>query len=309
VTEQPLHVLLVEDASSGAERFRRLVAPGECLIEAVADVGHAVQAVQRSHYDAVVVDGPEAVMRLRDLAQDAALLVLRSGAAPVPLDPVDVGSQSTLDLDGLDPRSLSLSLHLAVQRHRVSQLTAAASAAAAPAGALRDPLTGLVTGERLLEDIDRMIADAVRFRRPLTVAAVQVDDVDGLLADGGRPALDCVQVHLAGVIGSMVRATDLVGRLDDGQFLIAMTATTPEAALLPVQRMQAAVDATPVAAAAVTRAVSVSVGLAGLRGLMAVDELVWAAVRVVGEAAADGPSGLRTAGWGQASAMTREPAG
>ncbi len=300
--DRPLRLLVIDGQHAASVRFRSLLPEEGCVVDDVADLQEAMAAVRRCRYDAVVVDGSEgaarALARLRRSAADCALLVLRStDGATVPLDPQDVGIQSTLDLDDLDRRTLPLTLHLAVERHRVARLMADAQASRiAGAAALRDPLTGLVSGERLLEDIDRMIADAVRFHRPLTVAVVTIDDADGLLDRIGQAGMDCVHAQVAGLVIDGLRTTDLVGRLSEGQLVLAMTATTPQAALLPIRRLQEAVRSAPSATPLSRQPVTVSVGVCELTGLMAVDELVWSAMKAAEEAGRTAVSGLVLAG-------------
>ncbi len=143
----------------------------------------------------------------------------------------------------------------------------------------RDSESGLITGERLLDDVDRMIADAVRFGRPLSVA------VAGLSAEGGPPdAADILRV--AGLIQSGVRTCDLAGRLDDGMFLLALSGTPARAAVTPLTRLQQEVAEL---APATSGGLRVAVGVAALSGLMSMEELVVRAIGLSDQAQQRGP--------------------
>jgi diguanylate cyclase (GGDEF)-like protein len=232
--------------------------------------------------------------RLRAAAADAAMVVLRSGmSGTVSLQPEDVGDRSTLDLDDLDRRTMSLTLQLAVERHRVARLLAGATAPGSVddrlsgGGGFREPVTGLMTGELLLEGIDRMIADAVRFGRPLTVAVAHVDGADEVRRTLGPAALDRVLVQVTRLMLADLRTCDLIGRLDAGQLMMVLSATSIQSAMLPLRRLQQAVrSAAP--PSPVSPPTTLSVGLCGLQGLMSVDEMVYDAIRAARKAAAGG---------------------
>lgn len=311
---QQMHVLLLEPDPVGAAAFRTIAVDRSaepCLLETAFTVADALEALSQSHYDAVVVDAAvdadrssAAVDGVRRAAREAAVLILRAHADDaVPLEPADVGVQSTLDLASLDERTLPLTLRMAIERHRLTMALQESQRQArelARAKSLRDPLTGLVMGERLLEDADTFLADAVRFGRPLTVAVADVDDFARINAARGPAVADAILVHIAQVLQQQLRASDMVGRLGGDEFLMIMPGTGPDPALIAVRRIQERLQRNPCTTGDGRRIhASISVGIAGLRGLMAIDELVLQADQAM-EAArrcgrgccrlADGPS-------------------
>lgn len=262
--------------------------------EAVSDV---VALLGRGSTDAVVVPAaaahdPQLLQRVREAATDAALVVLRDTPDdPVPLDPQDVGIQSTLEIWALEDQTLDLTLRLAVERSRLARSQALSARQAAQLAAIsspRDDLTGLPCGERLLEEVDRFLADAIRFRRPLTVALAELDDVDvsGQALDAGLA--DAHLLHTAGLMSQCLRTSDVLGRLDGRQLLVVMPGTAADAARQAVRRIQARLAEVPMHGVGL----QLSVGMAALSGLMAVDELVFEADSALHTARAAGPSGL-----------------
>ena len=144
----------------------------------------------------------------------------------------------------------------------------------------RDTESGLITGERLLEDVDRMIADAVRFGRSMSLAVACLD------GDDTAPDSDDV-VRVADVLQSGIRTCDLAGRMDDGAFMLVLTATNLSAAVTPLTRLQQAVVALPSPQAG---QLQLAVGVASLNGLMSVEDLVVRAIGLADQATEWGPS-------------------
>lgn len=301
-----MHVLLLEPDPADAAQFRALAVERSvepCMLQMASSVADAISALSSGHFDAIVVDAVvgSAVDSLRRASEEAALLVLRAhGDQVVPLDPADVGLQSTLDLADLDERTLPQALRHAVERHRLTRALEASQRQArelAASKSLRDPLTGLVMGERLLEDTDNFLADAIRFGRPMTVAVADVDGFTRINAERGPAMADAILIHIAGLLEEELRASDLVGRLGDDEFLMVMPGTGQDHATIAVRRIQHRLQRTPYPLPDGRRIhASVSVGIAGLEGLMAVDELVFQAHKALSVARTSGRGRYHLAG-------------
>ncbi|WP_157965541.1 GGDEF domain-containing protein [Euzebya rosea] len=303
MTESTARLLLVAADAEAQRRFHELSgdAGGPTWeIVVVDDTDVASRRLDTASFDAVVLPAAIAdarcLARIRRAGSDAAVVVLREDVADdVPLDPQDVGIQSTLDLWTLDARTLALTVQLAIERHRLTleqartrrqaeQLAAVASS--------RDPLTGLPVGEPLLQAADRVLADAIRFGRPLTVGLLEVHGLDGVRGAHGDGVGDGVMIHVTGLLVACLRTSDLLGRLGGDQLLVAMPGTDATSAMHAARRIQDALQARPCTVGEVVRSLEVTVGLAALSGLMAVDELVFRADAALATARTKGPSGL-----------------
>lgn len=297
-------LLLLNPPAADAARFHELM-EGEArsgwTVDAVDDVDQAARALDRGMVDALIVpaaiaEDPQVLGRLRRAAAKCALIVVRgSDDDTVPLDPQDVGIQSTLDLWTLDRGTLSLTVRLAVERNRLARTRAVARDQAAQLAALgprRDSLTGLPFGEQLLQEVDRFVADAIRFHRPLTVALVAVDGLSEVRAARGDGIGDSLLIHAAGLLSQCLRTSDILGRLGADQLLVAMPGTDAEPAAHAARRIQAHLAQTPYESAVGSFAVAATIGLSSLIGLMAVDELVFQADGALNEAARRGPAAL-----------------
>lgn len=296
-------LLLLAPPAGDAARFDELQDRGHAhwVVDRVDEVDQAIRALDRGLADALVVtaetaEDPTVIGRLRRAASKCALVVVRrSDDERVPLDPQDVGIQSTLDLWTLDRQTLSLTLRLAVERNRLARAKAVARDQAAQIAALapsRDSLTGLPVGEQLLQDVDRFLADAIRFNRPLSVALVTIDGLDEVRAARGDGVGDSVLIHAAGLLGQVLRTSDVLGRLGGDQLLLAMPGTDAEPAAQAARRIQAHLAQSPYVSSAGRFAVDATIGLSSLSGLMAVDELVFQADGALAEAVRRGPAAL-----------------
>jgi diguanylate cyclase (GGDEF)-like protein len=104
--------------------------------------------------------------------------------------------------------------------------------------ASRDSLTGLLN-RRVLEDIVKREFDrAVRYRTPLTVVFLDVDDFKMVNDRYGHDAGDIVLKYVATQLLSMTRASDVVARFAGDEFIIILPNTPVDEASEFATRMQ-----------------------------------------------------------------------
>ena len=287
-----LRVLLVEQDDVDADRLvdlLRAAAPGACGVERAHDVDDAVRLLRGGAYDAVLVDPAAegaadriaAVRRAVQAVRAAPVLVLQHRERPVDLTVEDVGEVAVVDADDLDARVLGVQLVAAVERARLgAALEDAYARQRALAGVVgaRDPLTGLWSAPVLLERVGDLVADAVRYHRPLSVCVVDLDGFGRLNAERGPAVADAVLVHLVGVVQQQLRAGDLLGRWGPDELLLALVGTPADNVRVLIERLQAAMRVFPFALGEGRRLhVSACFGIAGLEGLQTPEELVAAA--------------------------------
>lgn len=108
---------------------------------------------------------------------------------------------------------------------------------------------------------------------------------------------DSILLHIAGLLTDELRSSDMVGRLGDDEFLMVMPGTGSDHAMIAIRRIQERLQRTPYPLPDGRRIhASVSVGIAALNGLMAVDELVFEADKAMQAARRMGRAGCRMAG-------------
>jgi diguanylate cyclase (GGDEF)-like protein len=93
-----------------------------------------------------------------------------------------------------------------------------------------DGLTGLLNGRGFYEAAATELARSSRYRHPLTLAYVDLDDFKGINDRFGHARGDAVLVTVARGLRRACRSTDVVGRLGGDEFAILFPETGREAA-------------------------------------------------------------------------------
>jgi diguanylate cyclase (GGDEF)-like protein len=125
--------------------------------------------------------------------------------------------------------------------------------------AIRDPLTGTLNRQALLECLERERTRHGRTGQPFCVAMLDVDHFKKINDGHGHPVGDRVLVHLCRRMAALVRPHDVVARYGGEEFVVVMPQTRlPEAALVAERLLREAVGGDDQALPAFT----VSIGLA-----------------------------------------------
>jgi diguanylate cyclase (GGDEF)-like protein len=125
--------------------------------------------------------------------------------------------------------------------------------------AVRDPLTGTLNRQALLECLERERTRHDRTGQPFCVAMLDVDHFKKINDGHGHPVGDRVLVHLCRRMAALVRPHDVVARYGGEEFVVVMPQTRlPEAALVAERLLREAVGVDDQALPAFT----VSIGLA-----------------------------------------------
>jgi diguanylate cyclase len=101
-----------------------------------------------------------------------------------------------------------------------------------------DQLTGALNRRGLEEEFERASAACQRRSEPMCVALLDIDDFKSLNDNHGHQAGDSALVHLARVIKSTVRPTDVVCRYGGEEFVILMPGTALQESITAISRLQ-----------------------------------------------------------------------
>ncbi len=108
--------------------------------------------------------------------------------------------------------------------------------------ALTDELTNLANRRDTYEHGDDFLKQAVEENEPFSVISFDADHFKRVNDSLGHETGDKVLVKLADLAASMVRETDLVGRVGGEEFLVLLPNTTKATAILIAQRLITIVD-------------------------------------------------------------------
>lgn len=129
---------------------------------------------------------------------------------------------------------------------------------------LRDALTGLYNRRHLERQLDVEIASAVRHRKHLTVAMLDIDHFKRVNDTYGHAAGDAVLRAFAATIGQLVRPEDLFARYGGEEFTLVLRDTHPSQAMILAERVRSTIEQTPVVFGNLTIRVTSSCGIASL---------------------------------------------
>ena len=278
MTYQPLNVLLVEADGTTAEACREAIV--RVLPAAHVDVsrsdGSAMTRLERMArsgtpqplYDAIIVNVDSATDRpialLEQLAQivpGTPVLAVREGDPPFgEVDPIVAWTAEVVRATANYMPHLATILRLHVEQRRLLaeierqriELVDKAS---------RDDLTDLANRARFNETLENEIARALRFHRPLTLVALNVDGMKLINDTHGYAAGDAALSHVANCLRSEVRRFEIAARTGGDTFGVLLVDTNFDGGRNVAEKLRRRIAETPVRPAG---AVTVSVGLASL---------------------------------------------
>lgn len=129
--------------------------------------------------------------------------------------------------------------------------------------ATTDGLTGLSNRRRLDELSARAFAEAKRYGKPLSVLVTDVDHFKKVNDTHGHAAGDDVLRHVASILKSEARDTDVVGRYGGEEFVLVLPSTDAEGARELAERIRKRIEASPAATSVGEVRVTLSLGVAG----------------------------------------------
>ena len=127
---------------------------------------------------------------------------------------------------------------------------------------VQDALTGVHNRRYLTEFLDRELARAQRFNRPLALAMFDIDHFKNVNDQHGHLAGDMVLRELTGLLKAVVRKDELLARYGGEEFAIVLPETDSAAATVACERVRVAVEQHAFIYHSMRLPVTVSVGVA-----------------------------------------------
>jgi diguanylate cyclase (GGDEF)-like protein len=131
---------------------------------------------------------------------------------------------------------------------------------------VRDALTGLYNRRHLDAEVVRMFEESVRYGRPLCVALLDLDSFKAVNDRFGHDCGDEVLRRVSRILVECTRGADLVARYGGEELALVMPDTSMTAALEACERIRQQVEFEPWDEVRAGLTVTVSAGLAQIRG-------------------------------------------
>jgi len=109
----------------------------------------------------------------------------------------------------------------------------------------RDPLTALSDARHFLGELERVVSQAARHRIPAALISVDVDDLKAVNEGHGRVAGDAALRHVARLLKSLIRSSDVAARNGGGAFSLLLDHLDADSALDTAERIARCVAAHP----------------------------------------------------------------
>ncbi len=103
----------------------------------------------------------------------------------------------------------------------------------------RDNLTGLPNRMALLQGLEPLISRSRRYNNPLSIVRLKLEHPDKLDADHGAECGSEAFVRVSQLLRDQMRWADLVGRLDEDEFMLILPETPGDAATRLSEKLQA----------------------------------------------------------------------
>jgi diguanylate cyclase (GGDEF)-like protein len=101
-----------------------------------------------------------------------------------------------------------------------------------------DALTGVANVRSFYENLDNEIFRARRYKRPLTLAYIDLDDFKQINDQQGHSTGDEVLQKVAHTIETNIRVIDTIGRLGGDEFALLLPEITPKQAQVTIERLR-----------------------------------------------------------------------
>ncbi|MFN3388448.1 MAG: GGDEF domain-containing protein [Allosphingosinicella sp.] len=109
-----------------------------------------------------------------------------------------------------------------------------------------DPLTGLGNRRRFESALERVVGVAERHGAASAVLLVAVEGLAKIEERHGRFAADAALRHVAGLLSGLIRATDMVARVDEDRFALILDHLDHNSAIDTAERIERCIAADPV---------------------------------------------------------------
>ena len=143
----------------------------------------------------------------------------------------------------------------------------------------RDPLTALSDTRHFRAELERVVSQASRHKIPAALISVDVDDLKAVNEGHGRVAGDAALRHVARLLKSLIRSSDVAARNGGGAFSLLLDHLDADSALDTAERIARCVAGHPLDLGHTQLRLSATVSVASILPGDSVEEVLRRAAR------------------------------
>jgi diguanylate cyclase (GGDEF)-like protein len=162
---------------------------------------------------------------------------------------------------------------------RAALAEARAQLGEAEANAGRDPLTTLVDARQFRIELERVLSQAARHGTPAALLSVDIDGLKAINDGHGRVAGDAALRHVARLLKSLIRSSDVAARAGEGAFSLLLDHLDADSALDTAERIAGYVAAHPLDLGHAEIRIQVTISAASILAGDTVEEVLRRAAR------------------------------
>jgi len=125
-----------------------------------------------------------------------------------------------------------------------------------------DTLTPLPNRRRFVRELERVVAQANRHKTPAAVLYIDLDSLKSINDSHGHFAGDAALIHVAKLLGGLIRSTDIAARIGGDEFGLILDHLDHNSAIETAERIGAYIANNPLDLGSATVALEVSIGTA-----------------------------------------------
>lgn len=147
-----------------------------------------------------------------------------------------------------------------------------------------DMLTPLPNRRRFIRELERVTASTTRHGTQAAVLYIDLECLTAVNDTHGHVAGDAALIHVARLLGSLIRVTDLAARIGNDEFALILDQLDHNSAIETAERITRYIAAKPLDLGGTQVELQVSIGVAAVMAGDSVDDVLRRANRNIGRA-------------------------